>query len=70
MAETSFRTALRQRWLAEFGDRFDAAEIESALDDVEMLRRCGERLARFPLELAEMPFSCILPSAGPAGDER
>lgn len=67
MSETADRNALRQRWLAEFGERFTPQEIETALDDVEMLRRAAERLARFPLELGEMPFSCVLPAKGPAG---
>jgi len=68
MTEAADRSALRQRWLAEFGDRFSAAEIDSALDDVAMLRRAAVRLASFPPELGEMPSSGVLPN--PAGSDQ
>jgi hypothetical protein len=70
MSETPQRAALRQRWLAEFGDRFSAAEYESALDDVETFRRCAQRIAREPLDQGEMPFSNLLPEIGPKGARR
>jgi hypothetical protein len=61
MADPAFRSALLQRWQAEFGDRFTAAEYQSALDDVEMFRRCAQRLAEESVDLGEMPFPCLLP---------
>jgi len=70
MADESFRAALRQRWLAEFGDRFTPAEYESALDDVETFRRGARRLAQVPLDPGEMPFSCLLPPPAIPGERR
>lgn len=70
MADESFRAALRQRWLAEFGDRFTPAEYESALNDVELFRRAARRLAREPLDPGEMPFSCLLPPQERTGERR
>lgn len=67
MAETPLRSALRQRWRAEFGDRFTAEEYEAALDDVETFRRCARRIAREPFDIAEMPFSNTLPRQRPPG---
>jgi hypothetical protein len=70
MADSPYRAALRQRWLAEYGERFSAAEIESALDDVDTFRRCAARLRQTPLDLGEMPFSCVLPPARGSGSPR
>jgi hypothetical protein len=64
MTDPTWRTTLRDKWRAEFGERFSAAEYEAALDEVELFRRYGERVAREPLDIGEMPFACLLPGAG------
>lgn len=65
MTEPAWRIALRQRWQAEYGERFTAQEIDAALDAVELFRGYGARIAREPVELGEMPFSCLLPAGAP-----
>ena len=65
MADAAWRTTLRERWRAEFGERFSEAELEGALNEVELFRRYGERLAQEPLDLGEMPFPCLLPPHKP-----
>ncbi len=62
MSDPAFRAALLQRWRAEFGERFTAAEYESALNEVEIFRRCAERLRQESLDQGEMPFPCLLPA--------
>ncbi|MFI5399501.1 MAG: hypothetical protein ACHQZQ_00415 [SAR324 cluster bacterium] len=65
MKEPAWRSALRERWLAEYGGRFTAQEIAAALDEVALFRRYGARIARESLDLGEMPFSCLLPASLP-----
>ena len=62
MSDSVWRAALLDRWRSEFGDKFTQQELESALDEVALFRRYGERLAQEPLELGEMPFSCVSPA--------
>ena len=62
MTEAAWRSALRERWRAEYGERFTAQELEAALDEVALFRRYGARIAREALDVGEMPFPCLLPA--------
>jgi len=65
MTDPAWRSALRQRWQAEYGGRFTAEEIDFALDAVELFRRYGARVAREAVDPGDMPFSCLLPGGEP-----
>jgi hypothetical protein len=67
MDDPAWRALLRERWRTEFGQRFSSEELESALDEVALFHRYGERLAQEPLDLGEMPFPCLLPKRKPGG---